>query len=466
MSGLLPPGDRGDITSCRVSTSSRCFSASPGYASGPSFPPEFAGSSGGPSTCATPGAELSRPGRRSAAAVPPPPLRLLTLSTLYPNPAQPNHGVFVENRLRHLVAGGEATSTVIAPVPWFPFASRRFGRWACFASVPEVEERHGIAVHHPRFAALPRLGMLTNPLALRHAALGAALGLLRRGEGFDAVDAHYLYPDGVAAVWVARRLGLPVVLTARGSDVSLLPQWQVPRRLIRQAAAEADALIAVSSGLRDGLVELGVPAGKVTVLRNGVDLSLFRPPTDRMRLRAALGLGEGPILLSVGLLIERKGHHLVIEALAHLPGHRLLIAGEGPDRAALGALAVRLGVADRVSFMGAVPHASLPRLYGAADAMVLASSREGWANVLLESMACGTPVVASPAWGSREAVAAPEAGLVLDVADPPGIAAGVRRLLADPPSRAATRAYAECFGWEATTAGQVELFRRVLRWAR
>jgi glycosyltransferase involved in cell wall biosynthesis len=97
--------------------------------------------------------------------------------------------------------------------------------------------------------------------------------------------------------------------------------------------------------------------------------------------------------------------------------------------------------------------------------MVLASSREGWANVLLESMACGTPVVASPAWGSREAVTAPEAGLVLEAATPAGIAAGVRRLLGSPPDRGATRAYAERFGWEETTAGQLALFRRVLGWA-
>jgi glycosyltransferase involved in cell wall biosynthesis len=94
--------------------------------------------------------------------------------------------------------------------------------------------------------------------------------------------------------------------------------------------------------------------------------------------------------------------------------------------------------------------------------MVLASSREGWANVLLESMACGTPVVASPAWGSREAVRAPEAGLVMDEITPDAIAAGIRQLLAAPPARAATRAYAEGFGWDETSAGQVALFRKVL----
>jgi glycosyltransferase involved in cell wall biosynthesis len=385
-----------------------------------------------------------------------PALRLLTFSTLYPNAAQPNHGVFVENRLRHLVASGTAESTVLAPVPWFP------GRGLDLAAVPARETRHGLVLHHPRHAAPPGLGMWTNPFTLYRAARAALRGLLRDGLRVDAIDAHYLYPDGVAAVWLGREFGLPVVITARGSDTSLLPRYQVPRWLIQGAIAGADALIAVSAALREELLALGAPPGKVTVLRNGVDLGLFRPPADRAALRAALGV-EGKVLLSVGLLIPRKGHHLTIEALAALPGHTLLVLGEGPERAALEALAARCGVADRVRLLGARPHAQLPEFYGAADAMVLASSREGWANVLLESMACGTPVVSSPAWGSREAVAAPAAGLVLDTATPATIAAGVRQLLATPPDRAATRAYAEGFGWDETTAGQLALFRRVIQ---
>jgi teichuronic acid biosynthesis glycosyltransferase TuaC len=390
------------------------------------------------------------------------PIRLLTFSTLFPSSAQPHHGVFVENRLRHLVASGEARSVVLAPVPWFPWASPRFGRWARYAAIPMLESRHGLTVHHPRFLAPPRLGMVTGPASLYYAARAALRPLLAQGLRFDVIDAHYLYPDGVAAIRLGREFGIPVVLTARGSDTSQLPNYRMPRRAIQRAIAEADALIAVSSGLKEGLVTLGVPADKVTVLRNGVDLDTFRPPACRANTRAGLGLGEEPVLLSVGHLIERKGHHLVIAALPMLPGHRLLIVGEGPERGALLAEAERLGVADRVLLVGAQPHERLALYYGAADALVLASSREGWANVLLEAMACGTPVLASPAWGSREAVRAPEAGLVMDEASPKAIAAGIRRLLAQPPNRAKTRRYAEDFGWDETTAGQLALFRRVL----
>lgn len=384
---------------------------------------------------------------------PPRGLRLLTFTTLYPNSAQPNHGVFVENRLRHLIGSGEVHSTVLAPVPWFPGRSQ-------IPQPPAVEHRHGLVVHHPRFLAAPGIGMVSNPLSLFHAARRSLTRLIQEGLRFDIIDAHYLYPDGIAAVWLGRHFGRKVVITARGSDTSEWPDYAIPGRLIRRAVARADALIAVSASLKEGLAALGVPEDKVSVLRNGVDLRQFRPVEDREAARAELGI-DGPTLLSVGHLIARKGHHLTIEALASLPEYRLVIVGDGPDRGALEMLATRLGVAERVRFAGPQPHARLPVYYTAADIMVLASSREGWANVLLESMACGTPVVATPAWGSREAVGAPEAGIVVDEGTAAAIVSAIRILAGAPPIRAATRAYAEQFSWDATTAGQIALFRRL-----
>ncbi|MDE2008145.1 MAG: glycosyltransferase, partial [Rhodospirillales bacterium] len=348
---------------------------------------------------------------------------------------------------------------VLAPVPWFPSANPRFGEWAIHARAPRRETRHDIAIEHPRYPVIPRIGMNLAPWLLYRAALPALRRLVADGLEFDAIDAHYLYPDGVAAVWLGRALGKPVVVTARGTDVNLIPRHAVPRRLIRGAIAGASALVAVSAALAEALIGLGAPAHKVTVLRNGVDTNLFRPPADRAIARAALGLA-GPTLISVGHLIERKGHDLAIAALAELPGFSLLIVGEGPERARLVALAERLGLADRVRLLGDRPQAELPALYGAADMLVLASSREGWANVLLEAMACGTPVVASDIWGNPEVVRAPEAGRIV-ARSAAGVAQGVRALAAAAPDRAATRAYAEGFGWGPTTEGQIALFRRI-----
>ena len=266
-----------------------------------------------------------------------PPIRLLTFSTLFPHAASPNHGIFVENRLRHLLASKEATSIVLAPVPWFPSQSDRFGTWALHARAPAIESRHGIEIRHPRFPVIPRFGMSLAPWLLYRAMVPQVAGLLAEGHAFDAIDAHYLYPDGVAATWLGQRFGLPVVITARGTDINLIPQFQVPRRLIQRAIRDADALIAVSAALKQALVELGAPAEKVAVLRNGVETDLFRPPLNRAAVRAALGL-KGPTLISVGGLIERKGHHRTIEAMRQLPGFELIIAGEGPERVRLAAL--------------------------------------------------------------------------------------------------------------------------------
>lgn len=387
------------------------------------------------------------------------PLRLLTFTTLFPNAAQPNHGIFVENRLRHLVADTGTSATVLAPTWWFPSTHPRFGPWAAFAQVPRHERRHGLAIHHPRALTLPKLGMYTAPYALYRAARAELRRLVAEGLEFDAIDAHYLYPDGVAALWLARAFRKPLAITARGSDVTELPDYAIPRARIRRAIAGADALIAVSAGLKRRLVELGAPEEKVTVLRNGIDTALFRPgPREEMRTR--LGL-SGPVLISVGGLIPRKRHHLAIDAMALLPGATLLILGAGPEHAALEARAAQRGVADRVRLLGPRPHAELPAYYGAADLSILASSREGWANVLLESMACGTPVVASDIPGNPEVVQRRQAGLILRENTAEGIAEAVQDLLANPPDRAATRSYAEGFGWAETSAGQLALFRRI-----
>jgi len=388
------------------------------------------------------------------------PLRLLTFTTLFPNREQPNHGIFVENRLRHLVAGGEVASTVVAPVPYFPSQAGCFGAWSGYARVARCERRHGISIHHPRFPVVPRVGMTVSPALLAVATLAAVRRLQQAGSGFDIIDAHYFYPDGVAALWLGQRLGCPVVITARGSDISLIPRFAVPRAMIRWAIRGAAGLIAVSAAVKQALVDLGASPDDVVVLRNGVDLSSFRP-VDRQAARRSLGLAR-PTLLSVGHLIERKGHDRVIAAMPDLPEFELLIVGEGPERARLERLRQRLGVADRVRLLGSQPHDQLPAIYSAADALVLASSREGWANVLLEAMACGTPTVASNIWGNPEVVGAAEAGILMDENTPQGIVRAVRRLFANLPPRAATRSYAERFSWDATTCGQLGLFRRVL----
>lgn len=390
-------------------------------------------------------------------------MRILTFSTLYPNAAQPIHGIFVETRLRHLLAAGGVEAKVVAPVPWFPFPQAGFGGYARYAQVPREETRAGIEILHPRYPVLPKVGMTLAPWLLARF-VASALQSLRRRYDFDLIDAHYFYPDGVAAVMLGRQLRRPVVVTGRGSDINLIGRHALPRRMIRWAAREAAGVVTVSRALKDSLAALGVPGARIEVLRNGVDLDLFRP-VERAAVRERLGMRR-TTLLSVGNLHELKGHGLVIGALAELPQCDLVVIGDGPEREALARLAERAGLGARVRFLGQLPQERLREYYGAADALVLASSREGWPNVLLESMACGTAVIASDVGGCAEAVAAPEAGRLLRDRSAHGVAAAVRELLERPPQREATRRYAERFGWGATSRGQLELFGRVAACSR
>jgi teichuronic acid biosynthesis glycosyltransferase TuaC len=391
-------------------------------------------------------------------------IKLLTFSTLYPNQAQPIHGVFVEQRLRHLLVQKDLETQVVAPVPWFPAKHSLFGRYAKFASVPQEERRHGVRILHPRYPVIPKLGMTIAPFLMAGATYSTLRTLLADGYDFDIMDAHYFYPDGVAAAMLSRYFHKPVVITARGSDVNIIANHYAPRKMIVWAARQASGIVAVSEALKEKLIAIGVSADHIIVLRNGVDLGLFHP-VDRAFWRKRLGL-HGTTLLSIGHLVKPKGHDIVIQALAQLPGVRLRIAGEGRERKRLQKLAKTVGVSERVSFIGVLSQEELSIQYGSADALILASGSEGWPNVLLESMACGTPVIATRVGGTPEIVSTPEAGLLMHERTPQALVDAVQALRARYPSRDATRRYAERFDWQQTTQGQLALFQRILQRAR
>jgi len=412
--------------------------------------------------------------RESVQALPAPPdlqpqataggrvLRVLLFSTLYPSAERPEHGIFVETRLRELLKLGGVEVRVVAPVAWFPLRSPRFGARAAMARTPSFELRNGIEVRHPRYLLLPKIGMTSAPFLLALGALGTILKLRRQGFDFDLVDAHYYYPDGVAAALLSRWLSRPLAITARGTDLNLIPAHALPRRMIHWAAGRAHASIGVCAALVDVLRGMGVPPNKLHVFRNGVDLQRFRP-LDGSECRSRLALpAEAPVLLSVGHLIERKGHHVLIAAmpavLARWPKALLLIVGEGEERQRLTEQALALGVAASVRLVGRVPNSELAVWYSASDLLLLASSREGWANVLLEAMACGTPVVATRIWGTPEVVDELRSGRLVVERTGAAFAAAVDAMLSEPKPRADVRAYAENFSWLSTSEQQRSLF--------
>jgi teichuronic acid biosynthesis glycosyltransferase TuaC len=371
-------------------------------------------------------------------------LRVLTLSTLFPSAAEPQLGPFVMRQTLGLAAEPGVAVEMVAPIglPLWPLS--RHPHYAARADLPLEEEYRGLRVHRPRFRVWPRIGEARTAAAMAEALL-PLLRSIRERFPFDVIDSEFFWPDGPAAAIVARELGIPFSIKARGSDIH---HWGRRRGIagqIVEAGQAADGLLAVSARLKGDMVALGLPADRIRVHHNGVDLTLFSP-LDRSDAKRRLGI-EGPLIVTIGTLIRRKGQHLAIEALRHLPGATLLLIGEGPDRAALERQSSEPGLAGRVRFLGSIPQSEIPLHLSAADLMLLPTEREGLANVWLESLACGTPVVTTDVGGASELFDRPAAGALVPL-EPDSIVAAVRGLLDDPPAQQAVRATVERFRWE------------------
>lgn len=347
-----------------------------------------------------------------------------------------------------MLAAGGLDAEVVAPVPWFPITNPAFGRYAGHARVGRAEKRSGLSVLHPRYLVIPKVGELLAPATLAYGALGALRNLRRRGFEFDVIDAHFFYPDGVAAAIISRILGVPLVITARGSDINIAGTLPLQRRMIRWAAMTARSCVTVSEALKMRLVDCGVPPARIRVVRNGVDLEFFRP-VDRTAARAGLGL-TGRVALSVGNLVELKGHHLAVEALARTPGWTLLIAGAGPQEQELRRRIAALGLEGRVRLLGSLSPEALVQYYSACDLLLLASSREGMPNVVLEAMACGLPVAATAVGGIPEVLVEGRTGFFIDERSAEGVARSLRRFESMDLDPDTIRGHAMAHGWAAT----------------
>jgi glycosyltransferase involved in cell wall biosynthesis len=369
-------------------------------------------------------------------------LRVLTLSTLFPNEAQPTLGVFVERQTLGLAALDDVEVEVVSPVGLPPWPLSMHPHYAARARLPRDQEWKGLRVHRPRFAVLPRIGEARAAKAMAKALL-PFLRTLRERFPFDVIDAEFFWPDGPAAMHLSRALGVPFSIKARGADIQYWGSRPGISDQIVEAGRAAGGLLAVSAALKGVMSELGIPQEKIRVHRTGVDLERFAPP-DRASAKARLGV-SGPLIVTAGALIPRKGQLLVIEAMERLPEATLILVGDGPDRKELERRAKPLG--DWVRFLGNQSHEALPAFLGAADMMVLPSSSEGLANVWVEALACGTPIVITDVGGAREVLDRPEGGRLVE-RDADAIAGAVRSLLADPPAQEEVHRLAERFSWE------------------
>lgn len=375
-------------------------------------------------------------------------LRVLSLSTLFPRPDKPGFGRFVARQFDALVERGDVDLTVVSPIA----QPLRGG-------APTIDRTRAYPVHYVPFASVPLLGARWNPALIAR----AVLPLIRRLHAeapFDLIDAQFFYPDGPAAARIAATLDLPLTIKARGSDIHYWGERPFARHQMLSAAWQSKGQLVVSGALRNDMAALGMSADKIAVHYTGLDHGLFHP-RERSAARAGLNLpADAPLLASAGNLIPLKGHALAIEALAEIPTARLAIAGTGPEADRLKALAARIGLAERVHLLGALGPEDIAQLLAAADAMVLPSENEGLANVWIEALACGTPLVITDVGGAREVVTSPSAGRLV-ARNPAAIAAGVHEVLAAAYPQAEVAAHAARFCWEANAAQLAEHYRLV-----
>ncbi|HEX8240022.1 MAG TPA: glycosyltransferase [Allosphingosinicella sp.] len=366
-------------------------------------------------------------------------LRVLVVTSRFPDRNRPHLGNFVERQAIELAGRPGVEVAVAVPVRVSPlgFGVRRPVR--AILALPREEVWKGMTVFRPRYTAIPRLGGYNARSLARH--LASALGEIRRSFPFDVIAAQFFWPEGPAALAAGRALGVPVSIKARGADFD---QWQARRGLAPADLAEADGLLAVSAELRRRMIDRGLPADHIAVHHTGVDHSLFAP-RDRAGAKAALGL-SGPVLLSAGNLRPHKNPALAVDVLSRLEGATLLIAGGGPEAARLRRRIRHLGLEERVRMLGAVPHLQMPALYAAADVTLHTARLEGLANVWVESLACGTPVVTTAVGAAAEIIDRPEAGR-LAAPDSEAMAAAVREILERPPRQTEVAAASAGFDW-------------------
>lgn len=374
-------------------------------------------------------------------------LRVLTLATLFPDATRPNFGVFVERQTLGLAARPDVALKLVAPLGVPPWPLSRLGRYRALSALPCHEHWRGVETWRPRFVNLPATQGRYHARALT-AALVPLLTRVRRDFPFDVIDAEFFFPDGPAAVALGRRFGVPVSIKARGADIHHWGRTGPTATQVVAAGRAAQGVLAVSDAMRADMAAIGLPQDRIRVHRTGVDLTRFAP-RDRTAAKAEFGIA-GPLVVAVGALIPRKGHDILIDAAASLPGISLWIAGEGPERPRLATQIARLGLQNRVRLLGAIPHDSLPPLLAAADVMALASASEGLANAWVEALASGTPIVITQAGGAREILDRAAYGRIVS-RTAEGFATAIADLLETAPGAEQVRSAVQNYTWEANT---------------
>jgi len=391
--------------------------------------------------------------------------KLLVFSSLFPSQKRPNAGVFIRERMFRV--NQEIPIIVVSPVPWFPCQGLvRYWRPHFRPQPSRYEEQQGIQVYFPRFFSIPGLFKSYDGFFM---ALGSLPTLFKLRKQFNIIDAHFAYPDGYAATWLGRWLNVPVTITLRGTEVPLSKLSGRKEKLLK-ALQYASRIFSVSDSLKQLVVSLGADNDKIRVIGNGIDVIKFYP-LDKSDARAELNIAnDAKVLISVGALVDRKGFHRVIELLPALVKQYpnliyLIVGGDSPEGNIYSRLQQQvksLSLEDHVRFLGAYPSDQLKLPLSSADVFVLATANEGWANVFLEAMACGLPVITTDVGGNKEVVNSPELGTVVAFGEPEALLSALLQALEKDWQSSVIINYAQQNSWDTRVSVLTDEFRRLI----
>jgi teichuronic acid biosynthesis glycosyltransferase TuaC len=391
-------------------------------------------------------------------------MRIVLVTNLFPNPLEPNRGIFVANMVRHLRT--KCKLTVISPLPWFPRSGflQRFKKWYKFSLVPGEYMFEGLKVLCPKYIAIPKCGFL-HSISLYWCLL-PVLRKMKNGAGVDVINVQWIFPDGVAVSWIAGQLNIPFVITAHGSDINIYLKYRLRAKQILGALRKSDRITVVSKALKESLSGLDIDSDKITVIYNGVDFSIFNHQ-DQSQGRSTLKISyTGKIILFVGRLVQVKGLVYLIEAVARLKkkyaaDFRVYLVGDGPLKSTLQKMACDFGAVDRIEFAGERGHSEIPFWYAASDVFCLPSKNEGCPSVILESLASARPVVASRVGGIPELINS-DNGILFESGDVNGLMDALKRALENRWDRQKIVDTIKGYSWENTADNYLSVFQQAI----
>ena len=395
-----------------------------------------------------------------------PRLNVLALSYLFPNTAQPAYGIFVLNRLKAIHKYCDVN--VIAPIQWYPFIHHVRGAMRG-PGVLRSTEIEGLAVFHPRFVVIPRFMKWIDAITFWISARSVVKkqSMLQTFK-YDLVDVHWTYPDIVAGYLLAKRRNKKFIVTIRGHEALYDNESSLRRWLVAYFLRKADFVITLSDELRDKVIGLGIAAEKSKTVLNGVDIQHFRP-LNRDECRRQVGVPiDSKVMVSVGRVTEGKGHQDLVRIMPSLNKcgsvELYIIGGVNPEddfTHTLHKMIADLNLKN-VHLVDSVSHDQLPLWYSAADLFCLASKREGCPNVVLEALACGTPVVVTNVGSVSELIVPGENGALVELAQLDSLGQVVSSALEKSWDRTRIAARMANWGWDACAVRVVEIYESLL----